>query len=63
MPKEIGGELYYTLDEIEDILKTSPAKVLDLINENKLTAKKIDDEWLVSEAALKEYRDTEEQQT
>ncbi len=63
MPKEIGGELYYTLEEIEDTFGLTAATLIDLIKQNKLTAKKIDDEWLVSEVAVKEYQDTKVLQT
>ena len=63
MPKEIAGELFYTLEEIEDIYNITPATLRDLINEDKLTAKKMDDEWLISEAALKEYQDTKARQS
>jgi hypothetical protein len=62
MPKEIGGELYYTTDEVEDLFDLDPVTVIDLIKEDKLTAKKMDDEWLISEAAVKEYRDTIEKE-
>jgi hypothetical protein len=62
MPKEIGEELYYTLEEIEDTFGITPATLIDLIKQDKLTAKKMNDEWLISEAALKEYRDTIEKE-
>jgi excisionase family DNA binding protein len=63
MLKEIGGELFYTLDEIEDLLAMSPAALRDLIDQGKLKAKKIDNEWLIPEAALREYLDTKARQT
>ncbi len=62
MPKEIGGELYYTTDEVEDLFDLDPVTMIDLIKEDKLTAKKIGGEWLVPETAVKEYRDTIEKE-
>ena len=55
MPKEISGEIFYSVDEVAEILRVSPNIVLDFINEDKLTAKKIEGEWLISEEALKEF--------
>jgi hypothetical protein len=62
MPKEIAGEIFYDIDEITEILKITPAILRDYINQDKLTAKKIEDEWLISEEALREFLDTESQQ-
>ena len=62
MPKEIAGEIFYTVDEVSKKLGIPPAILRDYINQNQLTAKKVDNEWLISEEALKEFLDTESQQ-
>ncbi len=63
MPKEIGGEIFYTLDEIEELLAMSPTTVRELIDQDKLIAKKIDDELLISNADLNEYLEARARQT
>ncbi len=57
MPKEIGGETYYTTDEVEDLFALDPVTVIDLIKEDKVIAKKVDDKWLISEESIKGYLD------
>jgi hypothetical protein len=63
MPKEIEGEVYYTTNEVETLFNLDPVTVMDLIMEKKVTAKKMDDEWLISAASIKEYFNMEERQT
>ena len=63
MPKEIGGEIFYTIEEIEKLLAMDRATLRKLISQNKLTAKEMDEEWLISETALQEYLDTKARQT
>ena len=61
MTKEIAGEIFYTVDEISKKLGIPPAILRDYINQDQLTAKKVDDEWIISEEALREFLDTESQ--
>ncbi len=63
MPKEIGGEILYTIEELEKLLAMDRTTLRELIDQDKLTAKEIDGEWLISEAALQEYLDTKARQT
>lgn len=63
MPKEIEGEVYYTTNEVEVLFNLDPVTVMDLIMEKKVTAKKMNDEWLISAASIKEYFNMEERQT
>jgi excisionase family DNA binding protein len=55
MPKEISGETFYSISEVAERLGVSLITVLDLIYEETLPAKKIEDEWLISEEALREF--------
>jgi hypothetical protein len=55
MAEEIERELFYTTNEVEALFDLDVVTIMDLIIENKVTAKKVNDEWLISESSIKQY--------
>jgi len=51
--------LFYSIQELTDILKLHPKTILRFIHEGKIKAQKIGRSWRVSQAALKEYAHAE----
>ncbi len=55
MAEKIEGELFYTTNEVEALFDLDVVTIMDLIIEKRVTAKKVNDEWLISESSIKQY--------
>lgn len=55
MEKEKGKIIVYTVQELSELLNTTPQTVRKFINEGKIKGNKIGRQWLVEESAVLEF--------